>query len=389
MAFTRRIVSLIFAALLTGFLPGYAAATDLSSKHRLESIQLQIEQITKQVEYAQEKRGKLSASLRQAELKIARAVESLRIIRIQLAKQESSIKRLDRKASLEKKTVAEQIELLRAQVIAAYEMGQEPVLKLLLNQKNLALIGRILGYYDYLNKEREKTLDAARASLAALLATRRQIDDERKQLQALLESQQAKEIALKNAEKSRIAALAALDRNIVSKQNRLKRLRADAKGLQSLIARVGRVIGKDNTLNKLSQRPFAQQRGRLPWPTNGPLEVSYGALRSGSGGSLRWEGVLIRAPKGRLVRAIDAGHIVFANWLRGYGLLLIIDHGNGFMSLYGHLEAIYRPVGTWVRRGEVVASVGDSGGLRQSALYFAIRHRGAPLNPQAWCRGTP
>ena len=366
-----------------------AVAADASGARRLDAIQSQIEQLTQQLQAEQGKRGKLEGELRRAELGIARAAAALRILQQRLDAQQARIAVLDKQAVVQKQRVAVALRALRAQVDAAYRMGREPALKMLLDQENPALLGRMLGYFDYLNRERQKTLDAARAALAVLAATRRRIAAERKALQATLAEQRQKETSLKQAELSRRAALAALDRMIVSKKARLERLQADAKGLRSLIARVGSAAVQDRSLNALAQRPFAQQRGRLPWPTKGTLAVAYGQPRSGSDGALRWQGVLIRAPKGQWVRAIAAGRVVFANWLSGYGLLLIIDHGDGFMSLYGHLEAIYRPVGAWVRAGEVVASVGDSGGLRSSALYFAIRHAGAPLNPAGWCRGAP
>lgn len=364
-----------------------AHAQDTAKK--LESVQSRIQTVTKQLETAQGKRGELESSLRTAEQAIAQAARGLRTTRDRVRSQRQRLDALDRKAAAQQRQLQAQVDALRAQVAAAYRMGRQPDIKLFLNQEDPARLGRMLAYYDYLNHARQRVVADARQQLAGLIATRHQADAERRQLEAALSEQRARRTALQQAENTRRLALAKLDRTIVDKRTRLKNLQQDERRLRDLLSSVRRAVVDDASLNNLSQKPFRQLRGRLPWPTAGTLKIRFNTPRSGSDGSLRWQGVLISAPQGQPVRAVDAGRVVFADWLRGYGLLLIIDHGHGYMSLYGHNQAIYRPVGTWVRAGETVASVGDSGGQNESGLYFAIRHDGTPLDPSRWCRSEP
>jgi murein hydrolase activator len=383
----RSCLSTLLCLLLCGGLSVRAQASDTEKK--LESIQSSIQSVTKQLESAQGRRGKLEAGLRNAEQAIARAANNLHDTQDKLASQRKRLDRLDRKAAKQQDALQTQVDALRAQIGSAYRMGRQPAIKLFLNQENPALLGRMLAYFDYLNHARQNVMASARKELSGLIATRQQADAERLKLQKTLTEQRARQAALKRAEQTRREALAKLDKVIGAKRNRLQDLKANEHRLRKLLSSVGQAVVNDSALNALSQKPFSQLRGRLPWPTNGTLRVRFNSPRSGSNGSLRWQGVFIGAPKGQSVRAIDAGRVVFANWLRGYGLLLIIDHGHGFMSLYGHNQAIYRRVGTWVRPGEIVASIGDSGGQNTDGLYFAIRHDGKALNPARWCRGKP
>jgi septal ring factor EnvC (AmiA/AmiB activator) len=134
------------------------------------------------------------------------------------------------------------------------------------------------------------------------------------------------------------------------------------------------------------QQPFHSRKGKLRWPARGRLAQRFGAPRSGG---LRWRGVMIEAQEGGEVRAVSQGRIAFSDWMRGFGLLLIIDHGDGYMSLYGHNQTLYKEVGEWVDTGEVVALLGASGGRTESGLYFEMRHKGRPINPVHWCAGKP
>lgn len=383
----RSCLTALLCLLVCGGLSTRAQASDTEKK--LESIQSSIQRVTQQLESAQGQRGKLEESLRNAEQAIAQAAGNLHDTQVKLAEQRRQLDSLDHKAARQEQAVQTQVDALRAQVDSAYRMGRQPTIKLFLNQEHPALLGRMLAYYDYLNHARQAVIATARQELAGLIATRQQADAEKHQLQKTLAEQRAREATLKQAEQVRRVALAKLDQSIGDKRNRLKDLQANERRLRELLASVGNAVVNDASLNALSQMPFSQLRGRLPWPTDGQLRVRFNTPRSGSNGSLRWQGVFISAPKGQPVRAIDAGRVVFADWLRGYGLLLIIDHGHGFMSLYGHNQAIYRRVGTWVRAGETVASIGDSGGQSVDGLYFAIRHDGKPLNPASWCRGEP
>jgi septal ring factor EnvC (AmiA/AmiB activator) len=175
--------------------------------------------------------------------------------------------------------------------------------------------------------------------------------------------------------------LAALEREIGAKDRRLKALVEDEARLQRVLATLRRALA-DLPRGFDAEKPFPTQRGHLPWPASGSVKAAFGARRGV--GELKWNGILIAAPEGRAVHAVHRGRVAFADWLRGFGLLMIVDHGDGYMSLYGHNQHLLKEVGEWVEAGEAVASVGASGGRAESGLYFEIRHDGRPVDPVRW-----
>ncbi|MDE2089868.1 MAG: peptidoglycan DD-metalloendopeptidase family protein, partial [Gammaproteobacteria bacterium] len=198
-------------------------------------------------------------------------------------------------------------------------------------------------------------------------------------------SEQDEQRTLEASRRARRQVLAALDAEIHNKGQELERLQRNARALQKLIDSLRRAPA--NVPAGGARTPFAALKGRLPWPANGRVLARYGQPREV--GVLKWQGVLIAAPLGGPVRAVWYGRVVFADWLRGLGLLVIVDHGHGYMSLYAHNQNLYVKTGDRVQPGRVIAAVGDSGGARRPALYFEIRDRGRPVNPFRWCRGTP
>ncbi|MEX1033351.1 MAG: peptidoglycan DD-metalloendopeptidase family protein [Cellvibrionaceae bacterium] len=175
--------------------------------------------------------------------------------------------------------------------------------------------------------------------------------------------------------------LARLNESIETKDQELQQLARDRQYIEQLMTEIVATVGHQNTFN--SDAPFAELRGKLPWPAEGQIAHSFGSERVA--GKMKWDGVLIRASEGEPVKAIHHGRVVFADYLRGHGLLIIVDHGEGYMSLYAHNQTLKKAVGNWVEAGEVIASVGSSGGQRQAGLYFEIRQHGRPTNPGTWC----
>ena len=229
------------------------------------------------------------------------------------------------------------------------------------------MIRRIAGTVDEL-----EALEAKTAEEALDIST---IRDEKRQGLAELERQRA----------ARADAVRALAERIRDRESRAAQLRVDERRLVTLVTALRTELA-DVALEIRDTSPFGELRGKLPWPVNGALLARYGAPRDGSG--LTWQGMLIGAPAGEPIRSIHRGRVAYADWLRGFGLLLIIEHGDGFMSLYGHNETLTREPGDWVESGEIIATVGDSGGHLQSALYFEIRRTGKPVNPRRWCAGS-
>ncbi len=176
--------------------------------------------------------------------------------------------------------------------------------------------------------------------------------------------------------------LTRLEQEINNQEKNLSELEGSRNRIENLLMSLGELLA-DIPQSPSDSRPFKQQKGKLPWPASGPFLATYGEPRKQGG--LKWNGVLISTAHGTPVRAVSHGRIAFADWLQGYGFITIIDHGEGYMSLYGHNETLIKQAGDWVNSGEVIATSGDSGGQPMPGVYFEIRSRGKPVNPGGWC----
>ena len=175
-----------------------------------------------------------------------------------------------------------------------------------------------------------------------------------------------------------------MEKEIATQGSRLKKFVADEQQLQQLLKEIRNIM--PSMLTEIDKREtFSKRRGQLKWPVKGKVKRIFGKSRQAA--NLKWNGVLISSNEGNNVRAISHGRVAYADWLRGYGMLVIIDHGDGYMTLYGYNQALYKETGDWVEEGEVIASVGRSGGQLKSGLYFEVRVKGQPSNPAKWCRG--
>lgn len=264
---------------------------------------------------------------------------------------------------------------------SAYRTGQQEYLKLLLNQEDPALASRTLAYYRYFSEARRDRITAFNATLADIAAvsadiaaTTETLDDQ----QAALAQKQA---TLRMTADERQVLLDELDVQLTRSNKKLADLEAQREEMELLIEELRRSIANLSLGDQ--QQPFAKRRGQLPWPVEGPLKNRWGETYGN--GDLNWQGVTIAARAGGDVRAIHHGRVVFADWFSSSGLLLIIDHGDGYMSLYAHNQALFKDVGEWVNSGEVIAAVGNTGGQEEVGLYFEIRHNGESINPSTWC----
>jgi septal ring factor EnvC (AmiA/AmiB activator) len=281
--------------------------------------------------------------------------------------------------------LARQREALAGQVRATYILGRRGYLALLLNQEDPDRVGRALAYHRYVQRGLVERLQAVEARLAEVAEVGREIEGERANLLALQGEQGRARAVLAEQRQARTEVLARIQETLGQTGAEVARLAADARQLEGLIESLkGRLPDIPETLEPA--RPFAELRGALPWPVTGGVRVAFGSPRPGG---LTAQGMVIAAPAGAPVRAVHAGRVAFADWLRGLGLLVILDHGDGFMSLYGHNRQLLRAEGDWVGTGDAVATVGDSGGSAEAGLYFEVRHQGTPLDPARWCRGSP
>jgi septal ring factor EnvC (AmiA/AmiB activator) len=251
-------------------------------------------------------------------------------------------------------------------------------LRLLLMQDDVDSISRLLAYYRYFERARIGEIDHLLKDLEALAQVQQSIEQETGQIRQSREAREEEARQLNAQRDERRQVLATLETNLKDQQSRLAALGKDEKGLLALLEKL-RDIFADIPKQIAGAEPFAQMRGRLSWPLKG-------TARTGAGEEGDSHGVLIAAAEGGEVRAVSHGRVVFADWLRGYGLLLIVDHGDTYLSLYGCNETLLKDVGDWVDAGEVVATSGASGGRKTPGLYFELRHDGKPMDARAWLR---
>jgi len=349
-----------------------------TARKELEQLQSKIKGLQSTLSKKRKQQSGALKKLRRSEKKIATASKILKSTISQLNRKETELKKLRKQQKtlevdkqLQKKALAEQLR-------SAYMNGQQEYLKLLLNQQEPDELGRTLVYYDYMNKARGKQVRALQKTLSELKNIDLAIQTEIQELNILRQSKETETKQLTLLKNKRQKLVEQLGKEIASKSDELTELEINAQELQQLIDSVRETIEEMDFSQPLEG--LKKIKGKLNWPTNGKRIRNYGSVNSGQ----RSKGVLIAGVEGKEINAIHHGRVVYADWLRGFGLLLILDHGNGYMSLYGYNQALYKEVGDWVEAREAIATLGQSGGQQQPALYFELRHQGKPINPKRW-----
>ncbi len=380
-----RLALLIISAALVA-VTAQAAEDPAAKAAELEQLRARIDKVKVSLEAKRKKKTRAERQLQDVEQRISRTRQALHKTEAgldRLATRLASLKQQQQSASAR---LQRQSDTLGREARAAYAMGRQQQVKLLLNQEQPSAVGRMLVYFSYFSRARQANIESMRGTLKELDTLEIEVQAETRSLVGLQEKQRRQEAAFKAQEKQRKQVLAALSKQLKQQGGELRRLQRDEKQLQALVSSLQELLS-DIPPEASQQKPFKSLKGRLHWPARGRLARNFGSRRGDSG--LKWQGVVIRAPEGGKVRAVSQGRVAFADWLRGFGLLLIIDHGDGYMSLYGQNQALYKEVGEWVDSGEVVATLGASGGQTDAGLYFEIRHNGHPVNPLRWCAGKP
>lgn len=348
---------------------------------KLAELQQSIEDMKKELEAVKDNRGQLLMDLQDNETEISELQDKIDDIKTQLGTQEQSLRKLQEDKSLilaeqnsQKKHVAQQVK-------AVYQLGGQSNLKLLLNQDGPEKVSRVLKYYDYFLAARTTQLNTYQENLDRLSKIEPEILRTNDSLQRNQNTLQTQYEDLKNKQSERQKTLALLEKSINSKDQQLTQLTKDRSAIEKVLERVSSFVS--DIPFRRSGEPFAKSRGKLSWPVNGKIANRYGSYRVA--GKLKWDGVLISANEGSAVNAVHQGRVVMADYLRGQGLLIIVDHGGGYLSIYAHNRTLHKKTGDWVEAGELIASVGNSGGLSTSGLYFEIRQNGKPVNPGRWC----
>jgi len=353
-------------------------------ERELEQVREQINDLKKSMDRRAAERDRLSAELQQADVDIAAKRRALTDIEQQLAAGEQRKADLDERIAAQESELARETGQLAAQVRAAYMTGGQERLRLLLNQQDPAALGRQLKYYEYLSAHRAGNIDSVNARLEELASLRADADAETRKLGELAVLRESELEKLTAAQGQRQELLASLNTRIQAEGSAIERLAAQEKDLARLIAELTSILS-DYPIT--SEDPFSALKGKLTWPVAGRVIHDYGEARAA--GELTWKGVVVAAPRGREVRAVYHGRVVFADWLAGMGLLVIVDHGEGYMTLYGYNETLLKSPGDWVAPGDVIATVGDSGGQPQAGLYFEVRKGTTPVNPKTWVSRQP
>ncbi len=365
--------------LLTLLAPAPALAEQVSPA-QLRALRERIQTLQDTQRKDLRQRDSLAAELRERELAIARLDQEQATLERQARDAGQELEQLRARQQRMAAEQATQLSWLARTVRATYMNGREPTLKLLLSQEQPDQVARLMRYHEYFQRARAERLDQLEKDLADLLAVSLEVSDARDRFNRRRDAVATQQTRLESARREREQALTRLNVRLNEQGQRISSLEADAERLDKLLQEMNRALA-DIPANP-GGAPFGELAGKLPWPVQGRAKVNFGARRDGG---LRWNGVLLEAATGTPVRAVHTGRVVYADWLRGYGLMLIVDHGNGFLSLYGHNQSLLRAVGDWVAQGDVLARAGNSGGAGESGLYFEIRQQGRPVNPDRWC----
>ena len=372
----------VVAALLVGSL---AVAQDRrGSEAKLSAVRKEIKELQERIARETTRRDEGARALRASEVEIAAATRKLAEVSGNLSAHEKTRRDLERETASANRRLGAEQEALARQVRSSYMAGHEELTRLLLSQESPAELGRMLVYFDYYNRARAERISAVAgdvAKLADLDAASARVEAEL----TTLKEEQAREVAgLEKSRDERRALVAKLDGEIRDGNAAVTKLRTEEQRLADLVKRLSEVMAG---FPVDSDEPFAKSKGKLAWPVQGRLAGDYGQPRGA--GPVKWNGVLLEAAAGTPVRAVHRGRVAFADWLQGLGLLVIVDHGGGYMSLYGHNEALLKESGDWVEPGEPIAQVGDTGGQARPGLYFELRLNGEPVNPNPWMAKRP
>ncbi|PPU92016.1 peptidase M23 [Xanthomonas albilineans] len=387
-----------------------AAQNPRDAERRLEKVRGELKSVAEERHQLEGKRGDAARQLRDADEKVAASGRSLAQTQQALRQHQQTLAELEHKRDALRASLTRQRAELAQWLRAAYAIGDNAPLKLLLAQDRVADANRLLTYHRYLQSERAQRIASLTHELQALEQVQRDVAQQRQQLSEAQRRQQEQAAALQRDRKQRASVVSELDQRYQDRSEREKALGQDAKALETLLANLRAAAARAEAERRAAARRAAAEQaaqakagnnphgggkvppkvvasapplkvGGLGWPLSGDLLARYGGRLPDGRTS---NGVLIAAPAGSTITAVADGTVVFSEWMTGYGMILIVDHGNGYMSLYAHNDTLLRDAGDRVKRGDPVAKVGNSGGQGRPALYFELRHNGQPVDPASW-----
>lgn len=350
------------------------------SQADIDKLKSDIKTLQGWLENAEGKRSNLEEGLKNSELQISKLAKKIKDSAVLASELQNKVKNLrTQETQLLKKRQKEAIYLSK-QIKAAYSMGRQEYLKVLLNQQNPDRVSRLVKYYDYINKERTKNIDRYLQTARELSQVKRDILTKNKKVLQTHEELLNQQKLLNQEQQKRRILVEQISKDIKGKGAELDKLKKDQIRLEALLAAVAKTITQIPP--PIDSMPFLDMRGKLRLPVKGKILTGFGG--SLFAGKLRSHGIFLAVKEGESVKAIHGGRVVFSEWMRGFGMTIILDHGDDYMSVYAHNQSLFNNLGEWVKGGQVIAQAGNSGGLEQPSLYFEIRKNGQPINPLKW-----
>jgi len=375
----------------TLLLPNELYAAPDSNKKTLDQLRARIEILQKDLADKEESKSEFSDALHEAEKAIQGINQKLDTLTKERSKVKSRLRQLQKELDVTQNNILDQQTHLGKFLYQQYIGGQHEYFILLLNQKDPNQIAREMYYYGYISRARAEDIKILRGDLEKLQTIVDESNEKTSEIISIQTKQAGQKELLEQEEIKNKELLVRISKEVEQKQRKISKLQNDEKRLARLVNKISNRRDLPEKRNKnnlpdasLDKETFKKLKGQLILPINGKIINSFGSQRSKGG--VTWKGLFIRASVGMDVKAIAYGQVVFADWLRGFGNILIIDHGGGYMSLYGNNKILSKKVGETIHGGDIIATVGNSGGNLNSGLYFEIRHKGKPFDPLQWVR---
>jgi len=355
-----------------------AADDKRATEKQLSALKSEIKGVEQRLKKDRQQQSSAAKTLAETENKISQIGKRIHDLDRQLGSLNTDLKGYEDKREQLQKSLDEGRESIEQLMLQQYRLGQQPRLFMLLNQRDPEQLSRMMHYYDRFTQAQADEIAQYQALLQDLASTHQAIDSTHQSIIANRETLKAELEQQQTFKKERAERVAALQQSVKKGQSKLSQLQQDQKRLATLLADIEKSLSLANLIQK--DQAFKTLRGKLAWPLAGKIVRSFGS----SYDNLTYDGLLISGRSGQSVSAVHSGRVVFSEWLRGYGLLVILDHGDGYMSLYGHNDALLKTTGDWVAKGDTISTVGQSGGYSEPGLYFAIRYKGKAINPRTW-----
>lgn len=370
-------------------LPGVAHA---GKQEELDNLRKRIAAMQQDLEKTSESKSEAVDALRVSERAISDSNRELALLSERQREADRKLATLQAEAKRLSSNIAGQQSRLGELLYRQYLDGQQDYLRLLLNNRDPNQTARDLTYLQYIARNRAAWLASMRSDLEALDAVSNDTREQREQLAVLRAEQMAQKKTLEKEQRAKQNTLGKISQQLRKQRREIGRMQRNEQQLSRLVEKITKMLAQPKSRSlfrnddlpdsRFDGKPFAQLKGKLTLPVTGTVTNRFGDTRPDS--TMRWKGLFVRTSAGQSVKAIAAGRVVFADWLRGFGNLIIVDHGKGYMSLYGNNETLYKQVGDELRGGDTLASAGNSGGNEDYGLYFELRHESRPLDPLAW-----